>query len=103
MNNLRPINTGRRNPLTYNPSRGRFLEDSLFFSGVGVAIALPEVIFSIVGGDPAAYVFIITTVIGIGWGAVRYHYFPFEIISCLSKEPVPKAPPGVAVKLKRAA
>jgi hypothetical protein len=90
--------------LSYDPGRGPFVEHALFFTGVASSIALPEVICSLFGGDRAAAAFIASAVIGILWGLLRYNFLPFTIISCLSKEPVPKAPPSAAaVKLKRAA
>jgi hypothetical protein len=102
MNEPTSINARRRNPLSYNPTRGVFLDGALFFGGVAATIALPEVICSLVGGSRVATAVIASMIIGTGWGVMRFYFSPFKISSCLSKEPVPKAPPGAAVKLKLA-
>jgi hypothetical protein len=93
MNKPTSINARRRNPLSYELTRGLFLEGALFFGGVAVTVVLPELICSLIA----------SLLIGIGWGVIRYNWLPFEIISCISKEPVPRTPHGAAVKLKLAA
>ena len=103
MNNLSSIHLERRTPLSYNPGRALLVDGVLFFGGVALTVGIPEGICSVVGGSRAAVAFIASLVIGTGWGLVRYYYQPFTILSCLSKEPVIKAPPSVAVALKRAA
>ena len=105
MNNVFSIN--RRRPFHYNQNRGGLLEEALFFTGVALTVVLPEGICAVLGGSITATALTASLVIGTVAGVIRYYWFPFRIISCVSKGNIsqapPKAPSGAAVALKRVA
>lgn len=84
------------------PSNKRALDGPVFFGGVILTMALPQLIYCAYGGPLFFIAFAVSGLIGLILGLAIYYLCPYRIISCVSKEQLPSSSPKMA-ELKKAA
>lgn len=78
-------------------------DEAVFFAGIIITHALPQLVCSAYGGLVLLAAFTATGLAGTIAGLVMYYKVPFRVISCVSTGTVPQVPPGRNKTLEKAA
>lgn len=88
---------------SYAQNNERIPDTALFFAGVLLTVALPQIICTAYGGIIPFIAFAGSAFIGSVLGWVRYRQMPYRALSCVGMRYVPRTPSNEDATHKRAA